>query len=205
MGEEPGSPAPRASDAEREATAQRLRDAAGEGRLDFEELTDRLGRAYAARTRAELEPLTADLPAGPPEAAPADGGRRWFVGVFGGEDRRGRWRAARRMTVVNVFGGCDLDLRGAEVDGDRVEITVISVFGGSDIVVPEGVRVEMSGLALFGGNDLDAGERLPAPGAPTVHVRAFSLFGGTDVRTRGERRRPRGPLPPIPPPRPPLP
>jgi hypothetical protein len=63
----------RASDAEREAVAERLREAAAEGRLDPEELDERLGRAYGARTRAELEGLTADLPptpAGPSRRAP---------------------------------------------------------------------------------------------------------------------------------------
>jgi hypothetical protein len=53
----------RASDAERERVAERLRTAGGEGRLTAEELEERLGRAFSARTEAELEPLTADLPA----------------------------------------------------------------------------------------------------------------------------------------------
>jgi Domain of unknown function (DUF1707)/2TM domain len=51
-----------ASDADRERTAERLRTAAGEGRLAPEELEERLERAFAARTEGELEPLTADLP-----------------------------------------------------------------------------------------------------------------------------------------------
>ena len=53
----------RASDAERERVATLVRDHAAEGRLDMEELDDRLKRAYAARTRGELRALTADLPA----------------------------------------------------------------------------------------------------------------------------------------------
>jgi hypothetical protein len=53
----------RASDSEREAIVARLRQAAGEGRLTVEELTERIDAAYAATTRDELEPLTADLPA----------------------------------------------------------------------------------------------------------------------------------------------
>lgn len=52
----------RASDAEREAVAARLRTAAGEGRLEPDELEERLGAAFAARTRGELVPLVADLP-----------------------------------------------------------------------------------------------------------------------------------------------
>ena len=57
----------RASDAEREHTANALRTHAATGRLDPDELEDRLERAFAARTRADLEPLVADLPPQPPK------------------------------------------------------------------------------------------------------------------------------------------
>ena len=46
-----------------------LRDAAGEGRLTLAELDERLDAVYAAKTYADLEPLTRDLPA-PGTAAP---------------------------------------------------------------------------------------------------------------------------------------
>jgi hypothetical protein len=63
----------RVGDEERERVAARLRTAAGEGRLGVDELEERLERAFAARTRADLAPLTADLPARrtPRDAAPA--------------------------------------------------------------------------------------------------------------------------------------
>jgi hypothetical protein len=64
----------RASDAEREAVADRLRTAAGDGRLDPDELEERLAAAYSARTTGELVPLTADLPAAPRPEEPAP---RW--------------------------------------------------------------------------------------------------------------------------------
>ena len=54
-----------ASDADRERIAERLRSAAGEGRLTPAELEERLERAFSARTDAELAPLVADLPASP--------------------------------------------------------------------------------------------------------------------------------------------
>jgi len=57
-----------ASDAEREGVAETLRTHAADGRLDHDELEERLGRAYGARTHGELTPLLADLPA---PAAPA--------------------------------------------------------------------------------------------------------------------------------------
>jgi hypothetical protein len=65
-------PAHRASDAEREAAADRLRTAAAEGRLDPDELDERVGQVYAARTRGELATLTDDLPEPPAQPVPPD-------------------------------------------------------------------------------------------------------------------------------------
>lgn len=52
----------RASDHEREAVVEALREHAGAGRLDVDELAERLDTAWAARTRADLDRLTRDLP-----------------------------------------------------------------------------------------------------------------------------------------------
>jgi Flp pilus assembly protein TadB len=52
----------RASDADREHVAERLRNATAEGRLLAEELEERLGAAFSARTYGELDSLVADLP-----------------------------------------------------------------------------------------------------------------------------------------------
>src|SRR6187455_342057 len=59
----PDSRGLRASDAEREQVAEALRRHHVDGRLDTEELQERLERCYAARTTGELSPLLADLPA----------------------------------------------------------------------------------------------------------------------------------------------
>ncbi len=52
----------RASDAERDRTVEMLRTNAGAGRLDSDELEERIASALTARTRADLAALTADLP-----------------------------------------------------------------------------------------------------------------------------------------------
>jgi hypothetical protein len=52
----------RASDADRERVAQLLRDGAGDGRLDMDELSERLDGVYAAKTVGELRSFTRDLP-----------------------------------------------------------------------------------------------------------------------------------------------
>jgi hypothetical protein len=55
-------PTLRASDADRERVAERLREHAGAGRLSMDELSERLETVFAARTLGELEPPLADLP-----------------------------------------------------------------------------------------------------------------------------------------------
>ncbi len=52
----------KASDADREQIAERLRKATGEGRLLAEELEERLEATFAARTYGELDAVVADLP-----------------------------------------------------------------------------------------------------------------------------------------------
>jgi len=53
----------RASDAEREQAVALLQRGFADGRLALAEFEERVGAAYAARTRAQLRDLTADLPA----------------------------------------------------------------------------------------------------------------------------------------------
>jgi Domain of unknown function (DUF1707) len=101
------SPAPlspagtaRASDADREAIAETLRVAAGEGRIDFEELDDRLRQAYSAKTCGQLRTLVADLPVQPApvlqQDAAAEPGTLVLKTKTPNIKQSGRWAAPRR-------------------------------------------------------------------------------------------------------------
>ena len=59
----------RASEDQREHTAAVLREHFQQGRLSIDELAERLGVAFAARTHDELDALLGDLPAQGPQAA----------------------------------------------------------------------------------------------------------------------------------------
>ena len=63
----------RASDADREAAVERLRVAVLDGRLDSDELEERLSQAYSARWCSELTRLTADVTAPVVFVRPAGG------------------------------------------------------------------------------------------------------------------------------------
>ena len=173
------TPALRASDAERDQTVALLRRHAVSGRLTLEEFAHRTDLAFAARTRPELEALTHDLPA---EAQQRKRRRaKWLTGVvFGSIERKGRWRLPRFALLGVLFGDADIDLRNAEIGGPVVTITSFVLFGNADFYVPMGVDVDLGGLTVFG-HRREHGDDEPAPHAPLVRIRVFSLFGTSDV------------------------
>jgi hypothetical protein len=170
----------RASDAERERAAASLREHCAAGRLTLEELSERLDEAYQARTGGELERALRELPAGA-APRPRRSPKRFAISIFGGVERRGRWRLPRRSFVLSLLGGADLDLRQAEIDADVVTIWVFAVLGGADIYLPEGVEVDAAGFALLGGVDEHGADTPPRPGSPLVRVRGLALLGGADI------------------------
>ena len=67
----------RAADADREAVAERLREQHLAGRLDTEELQERIDRCYAANTYAELDEVLVDLPRPQPRTRQRGTGFPW--------------------------------------------------------------------------------------------------------------------------------
>jgi Domain of unknown function (DUF1707) len=177
------TPALRASELERDQTVGVLRRHAISGRLTLEEFVHRIDLAFAARTRPELEALTHDLPAETQEAQPRARRRpKRFTGVvFGSVERKGRWRLPRFALLGVLFGDADIDLRKAEIDRPVVTITALILFGNADFYVPTGVDVDLGGLVVFGHRGEHGEEVEPAPDAPLVRIRVFSLFGTSDV------------------------
>lgn len=172
----------RVGDADRDRTCAALREHCVSGRLTLDEFAERTDRALAARTRADLEGITGDLPGGEPPTRPKLG-HRSSVALIGGVARSGRWRVPERMRFFGLIGGADLDLTEAVIESDVTTIETWWGIGGVQITVPEGIEVDVEGVTIIGGTDNEAaGPRLP--GAPRVLVRQFGLIGGLSVRTQ---------------------
>jgi hypothetical protein len=175
------TPELRASDADRDQAIVELREHTAAGRLTLEEFSERVDRAVAARTLAELEEVRSDLPSAVAAGLERRRAKRFTGVVFGNTQRTGRWRLARRAFALSLFGDLDLDLRQAELSGPRASITAFVIFGNVDVYVPESVDVDLDGFTIFGhrrewGRDLP-----PHPGAPLVDVRVFALLGTADL------------------------
>ena len=94
------NPAWLAGSADRERTVGVLRAAFTEGRLNQDELDDRVARAYAARTYGDLWALIADLPAGP---LPYPGGlpyQQAALAVPPGAEPDTSWHSAAALVIT---------------------------------------------------------------------------------------------------------
>jgi hypothetical protein len=195
----------RASDVDRDQVVDVLRDALMSGRLSQEEHAERLEQTLQAKTLGELEPITRDLvvpgqapqPAVPmpvassspvPIEEPANPNDSFdtMLAIFGGGERKGRWRVKRRTNAIAVFGGHDLDMTDAVFEGREVTIWAFAVFGGIDVTVPEGVSVRNEGVGIFGGFAA-RGSDDPHPDAPVVVVKGMALFGGVGGQSSAKR------------------
>ena len=187
----------RASDADRERVADIIRRAAGDGRLTMDELDERLEAVYAAKTYAELEPLTRDLPrtSGGPVPAPGHdpqrfGGQSTSQGAFaimGGFSRKGDWVVPEEFTAFVFMGGGEIDLREARYAAPTVTIHVIAIMGGVEITVPEDATVRVTGIGIMG--TFDHHPSGPGqPGGPTIIVNGVALMSGVEVKRRPPRK-----------------
>ena len=125
----------RAADADREAVAERLRTAAGEGRLDLEEPDDRLGRAYAARTYGQLRALVADLPAEAGSVTRHDALPEPETLVLKTTapniKQSGRWAVPQRIVAESTAGIITINFTQASCAHREVAVEAVTQTGGS--------------------------------------------------------------------------
>jgi hypothetical protein len=180
----------RASDAEREAVADHLNAAVGEGRLTLEEFSARVAKAYAARTHGELDYVVRDLPpagwttriidAHPmrrlarPRYAPLEL-------LFGAVRRSGRWRLPPDTALGVAVGPIKLDLRGADLTSRMVTLSARTVVGSIKVWVPQGIRVYVEGVTTVGSRTVEESDPPPHLDVPTLRLRLDTVVGSVKV------------------------
>ncbi len=180
----------RAADTDRIELAQLLTDAAAQGKLQMSDYEDRLTKAYAAQSYEELDGLRSDLVGssvsprhgGPAKPAPS----MLLLAIMSAFERRGRWNVPKKLTTFALWGGGVIDLRYADFTSTEVDIHATSIMGAQTILLPPEVNVEIKGHGVMGGFE----HRVAAegtPGAPTVRIHGFSLWGGVGIKRKNRK------------------
>jgi hypothetical protein len=181
----------RATHGDRDRAVEALRVAAGDGRLTWEELDERVGAALTARTYGELAALVSDLPAAPesptgaPAVKPKDVVRIDCHSATTG--RAGPWMVPRRMEVRVTGGSVTLDFTEAVTWWPSLQVDA-EVRGGSlRLVTTPGILVNTDDLSVRA-----ASVKVRAPWGPDVPVRLRIDVAGTvasgSVKARPPRR-----------------
>jgi hypothetical protein len=115
-----------------------------------------------------------------PRASDPDADEIDLVTTFGPLEFRSTAGSLRGGSVVTMFAGGVLDLRGATLDPAGARISTLTLFGGGNLVVPDDWRVETR-LVGFGGAGDGRPDGNPSAGAPTLVLTGVALFGGWGI------------------------
>lgn len=165
--------------------------------ISYQAFEKRLDKAMETDNNAELKALVEDLPLKadtqyqqskqqdfgvnfiPGETEDVD----TLVSIFGGSDRKGRWKVAKEIRSLNIFGGSDLDLSEAIFTQREVRIKIFCLFGGVNINVPENVNVVSKAFGIFGGVSNSAPSDADIS-APIIIIEGVAIFSGINVKIK---------------------
>ena len=103
--------------------------------------------------------------------------------IFGGPKLVCTAQRLQGAWLTAIFGGVELDLRGARPAPEGASVNATVVFGGVDVLVPKGWRISVRSTPIFGGlDDKTDHAEAPAADAPTLHVDAVAIFGGVAIK-----------------------
>jgi predicted membrane protein len=102
--------------------------------------------------------------------------------IFGGVDRHISAQDFHGAQCTAIFGGCKIDLRDAQIQGNEAVLETYAIFGGVEIRVPRDWEVVNRSVAIFGGTrDHRPGSRSGSD-AKTLVLKGATIFGGVSVR-----------------------
>lgn len=198
------SPEVRIGDRERQGVDAQLQAAVADGMLTLTEYDERATALWAARTRRDLLPLTADLPAGHPAvpssaaAAALSPPPRRVVAVLSEDRLSAPVAPGQPVRATAVLGEVVVDLRRDDLPVE-LQVRAVAVLGEVKVRVPPGTTVHLTGGAMLGERRVRVGPT--HPGGSVLHLQATTVLGSITVdddavtgppvpsRSRGLRRR----------------
>ena len=177
----------------RERVIEALSEHFARDNITLDDLESRMTRVYASTTPQEVDSLLdglptlatgAPLPATLEPNSPAPKLRERLVAIMSGIVRRGLWKIPRRVRVVAIMGGVQLDLREAELPPGVTEIRAFIFMGGLDVRVAPGVRLETEGVAIMGGFEDRMDDSGAGRDAPVVRITGVAIMGGVAAQVQ---------------------
>jgi hypothetical protein len=176
-------PGHRASDNDRERAAALVQEAHGDGRLDFEELDERLTQIYTAKTQLELRTATADLV---PVAHGSTAAELTIRAKHSSQKREGPWQVPERVIAVAEHSSVRLDFTDAVVRWPEIHVDADAKHSSVVMIVPEGWSINIDEVDMIHGT---ATNKAGTPRAGGVRLRVTGQARHGSIVVRHPRKR----------------
>jgi predicted membrane protein len=119
--------------------------------------------------------------AGKPELASNPDSTISAIAILGGVVRRCNCKDFQGGELTAIMGGCEIDLREADIQGEEAVIHTFAWWGGIEIKVPQDWTVVSQGFPLMGGF---ADTTHPSQGGPQKRlvIKGFAIMGGVETK-----------------------
>ena len=107
-----------------------------------------------------------------------------MMAIFGGVQRKISSQDFTGGDALAIFGGMELDLRGAKMAGNQAVLDINATFGGVEVRIPETWNVLVKTVGVFGGVEDKTIPPKPDPNSPPpcLVLTGTTVFGGVSVK-----------------------
>lgn len=134
--------------------------------------------------KTEMNSATPD--AAGPTPKPGESDADDFVdstSIFGSDKKVILSKNFRGGDIVNVFGGSELDLTQADING-KVKLEITALFGGATLIVPSHWVVRSEAVTIFGGiSDKRKFTNFAENEGKSLILTGTVLFGGIEIKS----------------------
>ncbi|HEY6504771.1 MAG TPA: LiaF domain-containing protein [Chitinophagaceae bacterium] len=103
--------------------------------------------------------------------------------IFSGAKRVVLSKNFKGGELVNIFGGCEIDLMQADMTTPAV-LDVTAIFGGATLIVPSNWAVKSEAVTIFGGiGDKRRFSNEAETPAKTLVLKGTLIFGGMEIKS----------------------
>ena len=102
--------------------------------------------------------------------------------IFGGAHKVVVSKNFKGGDIVNIFGGCEINLTQADFTG-KVTLDIVQIFGGANIIVPTDWKVVISSSSIFGQvDDKRPTSLIKENPDKTLVIEGTSIFAGISIQ-----------------------
>jgi predicted membrane protein len=103
--------------------------------------------------------------------------------IFGGTEKVVLSKNFKGGRMTNIFGGSEINLTKADINGTAV-LDVTAMFGGASLIVPSNWAVKSEAMTIFGGiSDKRSVSDFPESSGKNLLIKGTIIFGGLEIKS----------------------